>query len=149
MTTARDDHTPRNVNGNGFMIHILVVDDHEEDRELLRILLELNGFRVTVAGDGVEALAAARNDRPDAIVSDIAMPRLDGYVLCHTWMHDADLSAIPFIFYTAKLTLPEDERVALALGAARYLIKPMKAEAFLQELRTVLQQRTGHPQPPT
>lgn len=126
------------------MTHILIVDDNEPDRELLKILLELNGYRVTAAANGVEALAAARSCRPDAIVSDVAMPKMDGFALCRIWMQDADLRAIPFIFYSANLTLPEDEHVGKLLGAARYLIKPMQQEGFLRELRNVLQQRDGH-----
>ncbi|MCX7140009.1 MAG: response regulator [Proteobacteria bacterium] len=122
------------------MTHILIVEDHELDRQSLKMLLELNSYRVTAAGDGVEALAAARSDRPDAIVSDVAMPNMDGFVLCHNWMQDADLKTIPFIFYTANLTLREDERVAVVLGAACFLIKPMESRIFLRELRTVLQQ---------
>ncbi len=126
------------------MTHILIVDDNEPDRELLKMLLEFNGYRVTVAANGVEALAAARNSRPDAIVSDVAMPKMDGFALCRTWMQDAELRAIPFIFYSANLTLAEDEHVGKMLGAARYLIKPMQQEGFLRELRNVLQQWDGH-----
>ena len=122
------------------MTHILIVDDQEAGRQLLKLLLELNGYRVTAAVNGLEALAAARRDRPDAIISDVAMPKMDGFILCHTWMQDADLSAIPFIFYTANLKLREDQHVGVVLGAARYLLKPMEAEPFLHELRTVLQQ---------
>lgn len=129
------------------MIHILIVDDSEPDRGLLKLLLERNGYRVTPAGDGVEALAAARSCPPDAIVSDVAMPKMDGFALCHAWMRDADLKAIPFIFYSANLTLPEDERVGRVLGAVRYLIKPMQHESFLRELHKVLQQRDGRPHP--
>jgi CheY-like chemotaxis protein len=120
--------------------HILIVDDNEPDRELLKMVLEFNGYRVTVAGNGVEALAAARNCRPDAIVSDVAMPKMDGFTLCKAWMQDADLRAIPFIFYSANLTLAQDAHVGEVLGAARYLIKPIQQEGFLQELRSVLQQ---------
>ena len=126
------------------MAHVLIVDDREADRKLLKMLLELNGYRVTAASDGVEALAAARSDRPDAIVSDVLMPNMDGFVLCHAWMLDEGLKPIPFIFYTANLTSREDEHVAMALGAARYLIKPMVAKAFLRELRTVLLQGAEH-----
>jgi CheY-like chemotaxis protein len=129
------------------MTHVLIVDDQEPDRKLLKLLLEFNGYRVTEAGDGLEALAAARRDRPDAIVSDIAMPNMDGYVLCHTWMEDAEFKTIPFIFYTANLTSREDKHVAVVLGAARYLLKPMEAEVLLRELDTVLQQWAARPSP--
>jgi len=131
------------------MTHVLIVDDREADRKLLKMLLERNGYRVTAAGDGVEALAAARRDRPDVIVSDVLMPNMDGFVLCRAWMQDAELRAIPFIFYTANLTGRQDEHVGMALGAVRYLIKPLEAEVFLQELRTVLQQWVGHSRPRT
>jgi CheY-like chemotaxis protein len=123
------------------MTHVLIVDDREAGRKLLKMLLESNGYRVTAAGDGVEALAAARRDRPDAIVSDVLMPNMDGFVLCDAWMQDAELRAIPFIFYTAHLTSRQDEHVAMALGAVRYLIKPLEGGVFLRELRTVLLQR--------
>jgi len=129
--------------------HILIVDDSEPDRELLRTLLELNGYSVTIAGNGAEALDAARQRRPDAVVSDVLMPKMDGFTLCHAWMQDADLKTIPFIFYTANLTLAEDVHVGRVLGGARYLIKPMQQEGFLQELRNVLQRRDTPPRPRT
>lgn len=131
------------------MIHVLIVDDRDADRKLLKMLLERNGYRVTAAGDGVEALAAARGERPDVIVSDVLMPNMDGFLLCHAWMQDAELRAVPFVFYTANLTSEEDKHVATALGAVRYLIKPFEAGMFLQELRTVLLERAEHARPPT
>ena len=122
------------------MTHVLIVEDHEENRNLLKMLLEVNGYRVTAAGNGLEALAAARSDRPDAIVSDVLMPKMDGFALCRAWMQDEALRPIPFIFYSATYVRPDDEKFALALGAVRYLIKPLEAEVFLRELRAVLQQ---------
>jgi CheY-like chemotaxis protein len=133
--------TASNGNEGSLVTHILIVDDSEPDRQLLKTLLEFNGYRVTVAGDGVEALAAAHACPPDAIISDVAMPKMDGFVLCHTWMQDAELKAIPFIFYSANLTLAQDAHVSRVLGAARYLVKPMQQEGFLQELRSVLLQQ--------
>ncbi len=129
------------------MTQLLVVEDHEENRTLLKILLEANGYRVTAAGDGLEALAAARRDRPDAIISDVLMPKMDGFALCRAWMQDAGLKAIPFVFYSATYVQPADEKFAAALGAVRYLIKPLEAEVFLRELRAVLQQWAGHAAP--
>jgi diguanylate cyclase (GGDEF)-like protein/PAS domain S-box-containing protein len=122
------------------MTHVLIVEDREADRKLLKMRFEANGYRVTTAGDGVEALAVARRDPPDAIISDELMPKMDGFALCGVWMQDAKLKTIPFIFYYATYARAQDEQFALSLGAVRYLIKPMEEEAFLRELRTVLQQ---------
>ena len=134
------------------MPHVLIVEDHEENRNLLKILLEANGYRVTAAGDGLEALTAARRDPPDAVVSDVLMPKLDGFALCRAWMQDTALSPIPFIFYSATYVRVEDEQFAMAQGAVRYLIKPLQADVFLRELRAVLQQWAGRvapgPHPP-
>jgi PAS domain S-box-containing protein len=129
------------------MDHLLIVEDHEENRNLLKLLLEVNGYRVTAAGNGLEALAMARRDPPDTIVSDVLMPKMDGFALCRAWMQDTALRLIPFIFYSATYVHPEDEQFAMALGAVRYLIKPMEAAVFLKELRAVLQQWTGHTAP--
>ncbi|MFH1604764.1 MAG: response regulator, partial [Pseudomonadota bacterium] len=114
------------------MTHVLIVEDHEENRNLLKTLLKKNGYRVTVAGDGMEALAAARRDPPDVIVSDALMPKMDGFALCRAWMQDGVLSSIPFIFYSATYVRPDDERFAMMLGAVRYLIKPLEVEVFLR-----------------
>ena len=122
------------------MTHVLIVEDHEENRNLFRMLLEANGYRVSVAGDGLEALAVARRDPPDVIVSDALMPKMDGFALCRAWMQDMALRPVPFIFYSATYVRPDDEQFALRLGAVRYLIKPLGVEAFLKELRAVLQQ---------
>lgn len=129
------------------MDHVLIVEDHEENRNLLKMLLEVNGYRVTAAGDGLEALAAARRVRPDVIVSDVLMPKMDGFALCRAWMQDTALKAIPFIFYSATYVRPDDEQFALALGAVRYMIKPQEAKVFLAELSAVLQQWAGRPAP--
>ncbi len=125
------------------MTRVLIVEDDEENRNLLGMLLLANGYRVTVAGDGLEALDAARRHLPDAIVSDVLMPKLDGFGLCRAWMQDARLRGIPFIFYSATNVRPEDEEFGLTLGAVRYLIKPLQAEVFLAELHAVLQRWGG------
>lgn len=129
------------------MTHVLIVEDHEENRNLLKMLLEANGYRVTAAGNGLEALAAARRDRPAAIVSDVLMPKMDGFALCRAWMQDVGLRTIPFIFYSATYVRPEDEQFAIALGAVRYLLKPLEAKVFLAELREVLQRWAGQAAP--
>ncbi len=125
------------------MSHIMVVDDQESSRYLLQALLEDNDFRVTAAGDGLEALAAARLDPPDAIVSDALMPNMDGFALCRTWMQDAALGHIPFVIYSGTYTESVDERFALKLGAVRFLIKPLQPKQFLAEIESVLKERAA------
>ncbi|HUX23488.1 MAG TPA: response regulator, partial [Burkholderiales bacterium] len=90
------------------MTHVLIVEDDEQNRNLLRMLLEANDYKVTVAGDGLEALAAARRDPPDVIVSDVLMPKMDGFALCRAWIQDEALKAIPFIFYSATYVRTDD-----------------------------------------
>ncbi|PKO61395.1 MAG: hypothetical protein CVU24_08785 [Betaproteobacteria bacterium HGW-Betaproteobacteria-18] len=119
------------------MIHVLIVEDQAASRYLLKALLEGSDYRVTEAADGVEALAAARREPPDIVVSDALMPRMDGFALCRAWMQDENLKLIPFVFYSATYTTPEDEALALALGAVRYLMKPVEPQLFLAELQTV------------
>ena len=129
------------------MTHVLIVEDQKQSRELLQILLRGAGYQVTTAGDGIEALAAARHEPPAVIVSDGLMPKMDGFDLCRAWMQDERLRTIPFVFYSATYTEAGNRRLGLALGAVRYLIKPLKPEAFLQELRVVLQEWAKRPAP--
>ncbi len=105
---------------------------------LFAMLLEASGFRVTPARDGIEALATARSDPPDAVVSEVLMPNMDGFALCRAWMQDAALRHIPFVFYSGHHVRPDEEQHASALGAARFLSKPMQTAALLSELRAVL-----------
>lgn len=133
------------------MTHVLIADDIQSSRYLLKMLLERNGYRVTVACNGLEALAAARRELPDVIVSDVQMPEMDGFALCRAWTQDATLKAIPFIFYSATYSRPQNEKFGLALGAVRYLIKPqyLDLEAFFGELKHALHEWTQRAAPPS
>jgi PAS domain S-box-containing protein len=118
---------------------ILVVEDNEDSRVLLESLLEANGYEVESAENGKVALALATRRPPDLIISDILMPEMDGYVLCRAVKADEQLRAIPFIFYTATYTDPSDEKFAMDLGASRFIVKPMEMDAFLIEIKTLLE----------
>lgn len=124
------------------MTHVLIADDMQSNRYLLKTLLERNGYRVSAACNGLEALAAARRELPDVIVSDVQMPEMDGFALCRAWTQDAALKAIPFIFYSATYSRPQDEKFGLALGAVRYVIKPQDPQPFLGELKNALHECT-------
>ncbi len=124
---------------------ILIVDDKADNLYLLQSLLTGHGFSVTSAYEGREALAAARKDPPDLIISDILMPGMDGFALCREWRADPALQHIPFIFYTATYVDPQDKKLALDLGADRYLIKPTEPDVFLEEVRRVLEDHASYP----
>jgi CheY-like chemotaxis protein len=113
---------------------ILIVDDIAANLKLLRAILESEGHEVTEAADGVDALALLESEPVDAIISDILMPRMDGYRLCYEVRSSDRLRRLPFIFYTSSYTSDSDEKLALAIGGDRFLTKPAAAEDILQAL---------------
>lgn len=117
---------------------ILIVDDREDNLYMLETLLEGNGFSVRKAREGSEALHLARESMPDLVISDILMPGMDGFALCSEWKKDAQLRRIPFVFYTATYTDPKDERLAVNMGADRFILKPAEPDDFLKEINDVL-----------
>jgi len=118
---------------------ILVVDDIKLNCDLLQAFLEGRGHGVVTACNGAEALELARASQPDLIISDILMPVMDGFALCKEWKKDGLLSQVPFIFYTATYTSAKDETFALALGAERFLIKPMELKALYSIIEEILE----------
>jgi putative nucleotidyltransferase with HDIG domain len=120
------------------MNKILIVDDHEQNIYLLKALLGGHGYQVTEATNGAAALALARVNPPDLIISDILMPVMDGFSLCQEWKRDERLKDIPFVFYTATYTDPQDEELALSLGAARFIVKPVETEVFMSLIEGVI-----------
>ncbi len=123
------------------MTRVLIVDDHSENRYLLRMLLQGNGYRVDEATDGAQALAMAQEFPPALIISDLLMPVMDGYTLLRHWRADKRLKDIPFVVYTATYTEPQDERLALDLGADAFLIKPAEPEPFMARIQAVLSEQ--------
>lgn len=120
-------------------MRILVVDDDRAVRESLRRSLAFNGYTVDLAEDGVEALEAITNERPDALVLDVMMPRLDGLEVCRQLRSSGD--DLPILVLTARDTV--SERVSgLDAGADDYLPKPFALEELLARLRALLR-RTG------
>ncbi|MGH8514957.1 MAG: diguanylate cyclase domain-containing protein, partial [Gammaproteobacteria bacterium] len=107
---------------------------------LMETLLPANGYRVRSASDGTEALERLSEQPFDLVVSDILMPRMDGFQLCRAVKGDNRYRQIPFVFYTATYTDPRDEAFALSLGAARFIIKPQEPEIFIGMVREVIKQ---------
>ncbi len=119
------------------MKHILIVDDREDNLYLLKVLLEGNGYTTDIARNGAEALEAANRRQPAVVVSDLLMPVMDGYTLLRHWRSDERLRGVPFIVYTATYTEPQDEELAVNLGADAFIRKPSDPMEFLAQLKSV------------
>ena len=120
------------------MTSVLVVDDNEQNLYLLQALFSGHAYAVSIAADGVEALEKARESHPDVIITDILMPRMDGYALCRQWKLDEKLRHIPLVFYTGTYTDPKDRQLALDMGADRFVLKPQEPEVLLAIVEEVM-----------
>jgi CheY-like chemotaxis protein len=127
---------------------ILVVEDVPAVRELLAVTLKFKGYAVETAPDGEEALRKIADHRPDLVVTDILMPRLDGFALAQRLRRDPATRSLPIVFVSATYVSPEDKEFALSLGAVRFLEKPIDAEEFLLTVAEVLAQQEAAAQPP-
>jgi two-component system, OmpR family, response regulator MprA len=120
-------------------VHLLVVDDDASVRDALALVLGVDGFEVTTAGDGREAIRTLSSHRPDAVILDVLMPELDGLEVCRRMRATGDRT--PVLMLTARAEV--SERVAgLEAGADDYLAKPFAREELIARLRALLR-RTG------
>jgi PAS domain S-box-containing protein len=117
---------------------ILIAFERESEQSALEQLLTGKGHRVVRSANGLAALDAARREPPDVIVSDIVLPRMDGFALCRKWKQDERLQSIPFVFYTRRHDDPKYERFALELGAERFLARAVSAEALVTAVGELL-----------
>jgi signal transduction histidine kinase len=117
--------------------HILIVEDSRTQAEQLTHTLEDCGYRVAVAANGKEALAAARKRRPRLVISDVLMPVMDGYAMCRAFKDDDELETIPVIILTT-LSDPHDVILGIEAGVDYYLTKPCQAKALLSKVEAVL-----------
>jgi signal transduction histidine kinase len=121
---------------------VLIADDTPEMRDLLVDILR-GEYRVLVAADGLEALAAVERQQPELILSDVMMPRIDGYQLCRRLKQNAATAQIPFVMLTAKAG--EAARVGgLECGADDYLAKPFSQRELLARVRGLVKLRRLH-----
>lgn len=117
---------------------VLVVDDEDDIRELIRVNVEAAGYRVATAADGDEAIAAVRERRPDAIFLDVLMPGVDGWTVLRTLKAaEPDLATVPVVMVTA-LTGTDDRLLGAIEGAVRYLTKPFRPGELVGTLTELL-----------
>jgi two-component system, cell cycle response regulator DivK len=113
---------------------ILVVEDQEDNRQILRDLLANAGYEMIEAGDGAQAITAANEHKPDLILMDIQLPELDGYEATRRIKSNPALTATPIIVVTSY-ALSGDEEKARAAGADGYVAKPYSPRALLAKIR--------------
>jgi DNA-binding response OmpR family regulator len=121
---------------------ILIVDDERDLVWAVRNSLCDEDFEVFTAGDGLEALTIAQTYRPDLIILDILMPRLDGLQVCQRLRRNPELAAVPIIFLTVRNTI-EDRIKGLDTGSDDYLVKPFDLGELKARIRALL--RRAHP----
>ena len=116
---------------------VLIVDDDPVVRRMLQLGFESEGFDVLTAGDGIEGLEAMRSGKPQAVILDIMMPRLDGMRVLNEVNADDDLRGMPVILLSAKAT-SLDVELGLKAGAADYVTKPCDPIDLVERVRSVL-----------
>ena len=120
--------------GSGMSGRILVIEDQEDNRAILRDLLTASGYELIEAQDGEEGVEAAERERPDLILMDIQLPVLDGYDATRRIKSNPQLAAIPIIAVTSY-ALSGDEAKARAAGCDDYVTKPFSPRALLAKVR--------------
>ncbi|MDX9991129.1 MAG: response regulator [Anaerolineales bacterium] len=121
-------------------IKVLLVEDNQDNQDLMRFLLERNGYIVVTALNGKLALAAARREQPDVVLMDLTMPEMNGWEAAAAMKADPALAHIPLIAVTAH-TLPGDRRKTLGAGFDNYISKPINVKMFDHVVAQVLEKR--------
>ena len=122
---------------------ILIVEDVPNILEFLAVTLRFKGYPVVLAQDGQEALEIIKREIPALIITDILMPKMDGYAMVYKLRINPKTSRIPIIFLSATYVTSEDKHFALTLGATRFLEKPVDTEELLLTVAEVLTHGTG------
>jgi two-component system cell cycle response regulator DivK len=116
---------------------ILVIEDNEANLELVRYLLSFSGYTVLQARDGAQGVDMALRERPDLIVCDLQMPRLDGYQVLAELRRHPDGAGIPIVAVTA-FSMPNDRQKVMTAGFNGYLSKPIEPELFVAQIEAFL-----------
>lgn len=118
--------------------YVLIVEDVPDILKLLQATLTFKGYRVVTSVNGQDALEAIQRERPALVITDIMMPRLDGFGLVHRLRINPETREIPVIFLTATYVALEDKAFALNIGATRFIEKPVNFERFLETVEELM-----------
>jgi DNA-binding response OmpR family regulator len=117
---------------------VLVVDDEADLVEMLTLRLEANDYEVITASDGQEGLEKARKEKPDLIILDLMLPKMDGYKVCRMLKFDEKFKQIPVILFTARAQ-ESDVRLGEEVGANAYLTKPFEPAILLAKIKELIE----------
>jgi DNA-binding response OmpR family regulator len=116
---------------------ILLVDDELDLVDMIKLRLETNDYGVIVAYDGQEALEKARKERPDLIILDLMLPKIDGFKVCRMLKFDEKYKNIPIIIFSARAQ-EFDKKMGKEVGADAYIIKPFDFQALLVTIKALI-----------
>ena len=128
--------------------YLLVVEDIPDILKLLEATLTFKGHRVVTARNGEEALEAIEQERPALVITDILMPKMDGFNLVHRLRINPETRDIPVVFLSATYVAPEDKAFALTIGVTRFIEKPVAMDKFVPLIEKILKQGAHAPTEP-
>ncbi|MGC9521027.1 MAG: response regulator transcription factor [Anaerolineae bacterium] len=121
------------------MAMILVAEDERDIRDLIAFTLEFAGYEVVLATNGAEAVALAREARPDLVLMDVRMPRMTGYQACEALKETPETREIPVVFLSAKGQDSEIQE-GMEAGAVDYILKPFAPDELTAQVRRILEE---------
>ena len=125
---------------------VLLIDDVAETRQILGWILERSDFRIVEASDGLEGLARARDEEPDAIVTDLVMPRLGGFELARRLREEEGMSQVPILALSGSLDIElNQDRIDSLFDA--FLFKPVDPETLVSSVRALVDPGPSSPAP--
>lgn len=125
------------------MARILVVDDEPEARMLVERILAGAGHEVSSVADGLAAVAAVKRQKPDLLVLDLNLPKIDGFEVCRQIKADPEVAATPVVMITAAYGTVQDAKRGLQLGAVEYVVKPFAAQVLIHNVDRLLRRAAG------
>jgi DNA-binding response OmpR family regulator len=134
MTTSRSDDPPRR--------SAIIVDDDRDTREMLAMALQIEGYEVTQAANGVKLISSLHVHRPDILLLDVNMSWIDGFELCRAVRRNEQFRTLPVLFVSARKARVDVE-AGLASGADGYFTKPIDFDALLVRMGELVDRRAG------
>lgn len=116
---------------------ILLVDDERDLLEIVKMRLEASGYKVLTALDGQEGFDMAKREKPDLVILDLMLPKIDGYKVCRMLKFDEKYKKIPIILFTARAQ-EADKKLGEEVGADAYITKPFEPEVLLEKIKELV-----------